>query len=126
MSSEQLGSSNSGYISKHWSGDLSLGVSFWINVIAINLLIKVAVFGIDLIIPARLSTFTSLVFVPFVIWAVVGAWRSAEKQIVNSDRAFWPNVTKVFIVIWTFLFVITTAKEIIIQEPIEQPARTVK
>ena len=85
------------YISNFWSGNESLGTSFW------------AVYfigGTILSLPAFVLSETSsaiFIFVPFqfiyLIWAMVGTWRSASKFKPKKNQWAWGTIAQVYIVL---------------------------
>jgi hypothetical protein len=93
------------YIMRHWRGELSLPVSFWINVQLVSLL-----FGFLLVIPIghyityapRLFSLGAIAFllsgIVISVWQVVGAWRSARAR-AASGRRFWARLAQVSLVI---------------------------
>jgi hypothetical protein len=99
------------FISKHWRGQYSLGVSYWVVGILSNL---VSVFAILL---ASQFMLTAVPFVPLsififfvivwsgliaqMVWQTVGVWRSATRRRIArhaaGKRAFWAVAAKVAI-----------------------------
>ena len=97
------------FITKHWRGQYSLGVAYWVVGILSNL---VAVFAILL---ASQFMLTAVPFVPLsififfvcvwtalialAVWQAVGIWRSATRRRIArhaaGKRAFWPVAAKV-------------------------------
>ena len=94
------------YFIRHWRGDLSLPVSYWINGFLANI---VAYFCVFLI--AGTAKFTSgdysylvywLSVIPIitliVIWQTVGIWRSSDRYSREESRWFWPAVAKLMVI----------------------------
>jgi hypothetical protein len=97
------------YVIKHWRGELSLGVSFWVSYLAINL-------GASLLLFKSLNHFFSetsllqvqlrVVFLYFAFfllapWQIVGLWRSAQHEILAKKAVFWPRSAQAICVIIT-------------------------
>lgn len=94
------------YFLRHWRGDLSLAVSYWVNGVLFTFVINLIVNALQYDALAR-SNFRLYVFISFLIltfefvfwlWFVVGAWRSAENHISKTKRKFWANAAKVMVV----------------------------
>ena len=95
------------YIRKHWRGELSLAVSFWINLFLLNgVIISVATLlsYYDVIKnPVNAARF-GLVYAVFAIlivypWQVVGLWRACNRQIKISGKRFLARTAQVLVVI---------------------------
>jgi ATP-dependent protease ClpP protease subunit len=95
------------YIRKHWRGELSLAVSYWINLVLLNIAVTLlSVFfssgGIieNPVIAARvviiLCAFNLLIIYP---WQIIGLWRSCGNHIEESGKRFWPRTAQVFVVL---------------------------
>jgi len=95
------------YILKHWRGQLSLAVSFWVNVFIINIGIRVFEFWLTetspIENPVLSSQFTiTYVFIALAIvypWQIIGLWRSANRSIEKTKKRFWPGAVKVLVVL---------------------------
>jgi len=97
------------YFVRHWRGDLSLPVSYWINYVLITF---VAVFAISVIVsefpspdPTRnvvgWAAYVSLVwFIALIVgvWQLVGVWRSAEKHKSRGGSGFWAGAARVIVI----------------------------
>ena len=103
------------YIRKHWRGELSLGVSFWVNLVLLNVGIKLLVllFPYSRIIENPVSTarlviiFGAFAFLIVCPWQIIGLWRSCNNHIEKSGRRFWARSAQVFVVLG---FVLTLGK----------------
>jgi ATP-dependent protease ClpP protease subunit len=95
------------YIRKHWRGELSLAISFWINLFLLNIVTALlwALLGYgeilkNPVIIARLviicSTFGFLVFYP---WQIIGLWRSCNNHIKRRGKRFWARTAQVLVVL---------------------------
>ena len=90
------------YISRHWRGELSLPVAFWVNFVALNLLLlalrpvaEQVLVAMALDDDPRFMARVALLHVAFVYglmypWQIVGTWRSAGRWIVQRQRRLWP------------------------------------
>jgi hypothetical protein len=85
------------YIIRHWQGDLSLAVSFWINLCLFGLgngLLVGAFFEYPSVWPKNYTVFSILCYTVIILalavqgWQLVGLWRSAKKhtQRGGADR----------------------------------------
>lgn len=95
------------YILKHWRGELSLAISFWVNVFLIN--IGIRIFEVWLTEaspienPVLASQFTiTYIFLALAIvypWQIIGIWRSANRHVEETKKGFWPGAVKVLVVL---------------------------
>ncbi len=95
------------YIRKHWRGELSLSMSFWVNA----LLISIIIFMIDYwfinvlrithpVVSVRLSLILTLIKLCLVCpWQIVGLWRASEKHVITHGRLFWARTVQVIVVV---------------------------
>ena len=95
------------YIRKHWRGELSLAVSFWINFLLFNLIIRL----FDLwftkahpienpVLSSRVWLFyTAAVIVMVYPWQIVGLWRCSMRRQAQTGRRLWGTITQVVVVI---------------------------
>ncbi len=97
-----------GYLKLHWQGKHSLVRSFWINSVALTILLS----GItsywlyagttteDPVLLARvvlgLYVFSYVFLLP---WQFIGLWRSANNYISFHGKSFWPRVAKLIIIL---------------------------
>jgi hypothetical protein len=99
------------YICKHWHGKLSLAVSFWINFVILNFVIrllwKFCCYNKIIenpVISARvivvLGVFAFLIVYP---WQIIGLWRSCNNHIQKSGRYFWVRASQVLVVLGIIL-----------------------
>src|SRR5207245_2791931 len=102
--------SRANYIARHWRGDLSLPVSYWINnflaTIAVSFVFRklgpiISISDAPLIF-ATSRTLVLIVAIAVSIWQLVGVWRSAGKHRARGGRGFWASVAR-FVVIAGFL-----------------------
>jgi uncharacterized protein YecT (DUF1311 family) len=95
------------YIARHWRGELSLPVSYWVNGLLGNVLAIIAVVAISRGFDFRdefdprvaLLTITLIWAVTFAIalWQLVGNWRSATNY--QQIKGFWGGAAKFAVVI---------------------------
>ena len=95
------------YLARHWLGELSLPVSYWINGLLANVVAVLVVAAIAANLNLRdeynpaielvslVGIWTALAVV--LCWQVVGTWRSATNY--QRTKSLWGSVAKVFIVI---------------------------
>src|ERR1039458_9335345 len=95
----------SSYILRHWRGELSLGVSYWVNGLLLTLIAATGEVVLDeaditqhpRLITAAYASF-SLLLIVVSIWQVVGIWRSAGRTIEERQRqsktAPWARVAR--------------------------------
>jgi len=96
------------FVARHWRGELSLGVSYWICGSLIGALvgggIAVLVASIDHSdIPLREYAFAAILLSLFSlavwIWSVVGIWRSASKHASRGGKPVWAGLAKFSVVL---------------------------
>jgi len=95
------------YIRKHWRGNLSLAVSFWINLFLLNIVILLfwVLLGYSEIlenpvISARVVIiFAAFVFLIVYPWQIIGLWRSCNRHIEIHGKHFWARTTQVLVVL---------------------------
>jgi hypothetical protein len=95
-----------GYFARHWRGELSLPVAYWVNNvllmfplgIGVGLLMAwISAWGESLQM-ASIGVLVGLAGLAVAsIWAPVGAWRSAVHQLEEGGPALWPRLTQVVV-----------------------------
>ncbi|MFC1793812.1 hypothetical protein ACFL3Q_09530 [Planctomycetota bacterium] len=94
-----------GYIRKHWRGELSLAVSFWINVFLVDLFLKlVEVLSAEFIHSPLTIARATTIYNPFVItilyaWQIIGLWRSCNRHIEATGKRFWARTAQAIVVL---------------------------
>jgi hypothetical protein len=87
------------WISRHWHGDLSFGVSFWINGALVELGLMAVGSYLMAIYPNGMPIEDSLavigVTITIIAWITTGIWRSSDK----AKRAFWKYAARVMCVV---------------------------
>jgi len=99
--------SSSNYILEHWRGELPLAISFWINLILLNIaillfnwlffqgsLIEHPVIGARLYIIFNLSKL--VIVYP---WQIIGLWRACTHYRAKTGRKFWPGLVEILIIL---------------------------
>jgi hypothetical protein len=112
------------YFVRHWRGDVSLGVSFWLNAVLATILFvtATAVFGramLDEAIPLRLvAVFATLICAAALTlgpWQIIGVWRSASRHTSRGGRHIWAVLAKVWVVLASPCLVTATVTSIVPQ-----------
>jgi len=98
---------NHSYFLRHWRGELSLGVSFWVN----TLLGAIALIAIGVVlgewvaqsqnnysVAALWVTMWSCAFA-VLVWQAVGVWRSAAHHVSATGKGFWSGSAKVVVIV---------------------------
>ncbi len=95
------------YIRKHWRGQLSLAVSFWINLFLLNIVILLfwTLLGYsDILKNPVISARVIIIFAAFVFlivypWQIIGLWRSCNRHIEIHGKHFWARTAQVLVVL---------------------------
>ncbi len=95
------------YILKHWRGELSLAISFWVNVFLINIGIRLFETWLTEASPIENPVVASQVTITYVFvalaivcpWQIIGLWRSANRHVEATKKGFWSGVVKVLVVL---------------------------
>lgn len=95
------------YIRKHWRGELSLAVSFWINLFLPN--IAFMLFDTWLTqnsiiehpqIAGRVTIIYAIVRLGLVYpWQIIGLWRASKRHIEATGKRFWARTAQVLVVL---------------------------
>jgi len=92
-----------GYIARHWRGELTLGVSFWVNNILLSAPVGFAIGALAAWISVtgdylRGGSIALLVAWPllllFSVWCIVGAWRSASAYADSGGSMLWSGLAR--------------------------------
>ncbi len=93
-----------GYFARHWRGDLSLPVAYWVNNVLLMFPLGI---GLGLLMAWTSSWGQSLqganvgmlvglgVLALASVWAPVGAWRSASRYLQEGGSSLWGGLTKI-------------------------------
>lgn len=94
--------SKSNYIARHWNGDLSLPVSYWVNGVLVGAVAGVLlVFVRDVIetLPLRamagITASAQLLAIAVTLWSSVGIWRSASNHTSRGGSRGWAVTAQV-------------------------------
>jgi ATP-dependent protease ClpP protease subunit len=114
------------YVLRHWRGELSLPVSYWVNFVLLGLV----GFGIgfaasdvaaDLRDP-RLLLALGVALIVFgltlPVWQIVGVWRSAGHHRARGGRGFWAIVARVLMVLGVLRLLGVVGTEVVPQLPV--------
>ena len=94
---------SNGYIARHWRGELTLPVSFWVNNILLALPVGLAIGALAAWIEVtgdylRGGSIALLVAWPllllFSVWCLVGAWRAATAHSETGGSSLWAGLAK--------------------------------
>jgi hypothetical protein len=108
------------YVARHWRGDLSFGVSYWLNSFLANLAGFVVLLGVGLLtapdkhplIFALTSSAAWLFAIAISVWYLVGVWRSARHHKARGGRGFWAATACVAVVVGFCCLISAIATEI--------------
>ena len=93
------------YFTRHWRGDLSLGISYWANgmlgtflvLFGSNMLVQMQdSFGLKWLAVSSLVLYVLALLVS--VWQCVGVWRSASKHVSRGGSIGWATAAKVAVV----------------------------
>ena len=96
-----------GYLRKHWRGELSLALSFWVNFVLLNIFFStIAVLNSDChftdnpVVISRIGIILIVIQLVFVFpWQFIGLWRSGTNRFKRCGRHFWSVAVKLLIVL---------------------------
>lgn len=85
------------YILKFWNGEESLGLSFWLvyNIGSIIVTLPLVILPET----SNLILVFGIIQYPYLIWAIVGTWRSASKFKPKKNQWAWGTIAQVYIVL---------------------------
>jgi hypothetical protein len=105
------------YLARHWTGELPLGQSFWVNTIAFNALLMVIRHFINVgweegSVQSSQLQLATVYFQVFLLapWQIVGLWRSAKRVIQEKQQILLPRIVQMgclasgVLVIWISLY----------------------
>ena len=98
------------YLLRHWRGELSLPISYWLNGFLGNIVAILLIFGIAGILGYINNAYTTLVYwvsaISFVLivtcWQAVGIWRSSDRYEREKGRHFWAVIAKLMVILGLF------------------------
>ena len=98
--------SNVSYIRKHWRGELPLAVSFWINLISLNLalmflnwLAQNSIIEHPQVKYQIFAIYSSVKFALIYPWQFIGLWRACNRYVKQSGKGLWAIAAKIVVVI---------------------------
>jgi len=96
------------FIKKHWRGDYSLGISYWVIGTLLTFLVVIVSSAVGSVnevseLGPRASGFfiLSVFFIIYGItfWQIVGIWRSADKHCQRGGKSTWANLAKLMVIL---------------------------
>lgn len=107
------------YIRRHWRGELSLAVSYWVNIFLFGLIVVVVQTSFlefsPIENPLHAARLVVLSVLPYLLicypWQVVGVWRACRRRIATRNRTFWAHVVQLVVALgcfFTFLQVVAS------------------
>ncbi len=95
------------YILAHWRGRLSLGRSYWLDCVLVNILLAIAIYGVGTLTRDSASPTFLLLYLysviaigtPLSIWQIVGCWRSASRDQTENKRTLLPALAKLSLIL---------------------------
>jgi hypothetical protein len=95
------------FVMRHWRGDFSLPVSFWVNWLWSTVAIAIALRCVGLFIRPdnepliiAMAVSTGWLFAVAVnLWWLFGVWRSARNHKVRGGRRFWAGVAHIVVIL---------------------------
>ena len=119
---EAIGKPAANYFVRHWRGDLSLPMSFWVNGVVLGIafqMIGAMVVGVRVALLTTMDLEVGAVSIAIVVlvlglalavWQCVGIWRAASRHEERGGHAAWGVVVKLLTVLW----IVATAAAIIL------------
>ena len=108
ITSQPRAVSHSGWIARHWKGQLSLAKSYWLVGVLLSFALVGATHALGyLMANANLSPVTGgivgsstiLTMIAIVVWQLVGIWRSAGNHMRATKRRFWAILARIAVVV---------------------------
>lgn len=94
------------YLVRHWRGELSLPVSYWVNGILTTLAAAFLAEAITQVDMTRRPTLGAVVYLQFMvficiatIWQLVGIWRSSDNHVSRGGSESWAGLAKFAVII---------------------------
>lgn len=108
------------YVGRHWTGDLALGISFWVNGFLLNIAFGIVVYIVVYAVAsggnkgAVIALLVAVLGFSVVlsIWQLVGIWRSAENHKLHTGRKGWAVVAQILVALGWFGLVYNVFKSI--------------
>jgi hypothetical protein len=121
---QSVSAKRTNYFVRHWRGQLSLGISYWVNTVlgGCFLVFLGAMIGSAVILSATpLAIICALALIAYAltivafVWQYVGIWRSASNHVARGGSGAWATVAKIIVVIGTMRCVVLIYKSYIPQ-----------
>lgn len=104
---EKIDNKKANYLLRHWRGELSLPVSYWLNGFLGNIVALLLVLGIGGSLDYLNNKYAFLIYwitatclvVIIAWWQAVGIWRSSDRYVKEKGRHFWATAAKLMVVI---------------------------
>jgi hypothetical protein len=95
------------YIYKHWRGELSLAVSFWINFFLLNVALRLFAVWFTQSTPVKHPVIASRIIIIYLIlflvicypWQIIGLWRACNRHIKESGKNLWARTAQVLVIL---------------------------
>jgi hypothetical protein len=93
------------YLVKHWRGELSLPVSYWVNATLIAGLVPIPLLyltsvteesGVSIQLTSAILMFVLVLSILISVWAIVGTWRSSDNHSYRGGSEGWATAAKFF------------------------------
>ena len=103
---EEHAAKKGNYFARHWRGQLSLGVSYWVSSLVSGLLVALVAGtvkpiqeALSLRLSCGLSMFLFALAIASTVWWLIGVWRSASGHVSRGGRRFWAGVAEAMVVL---------------------------
>lgn len=103
---EEQAAKKGSYFARHWRGQLSLGVSYWVSGLVAGSLVGFVAGtatpiqeALSLRLACGLSMFLSALAISSEVWWLIGVWRSASNHVSRRGRRFWAGVAEAMVVL---------------------------
>jgi len=93
------------YVARHWRGELSLPVSYWINGGLVTVGMNIIATLVELSGSAGAAVLYLVAAAPVSIWQIVGIWRSADRR-----HDGWATAAKVMTVIGALFWILALVR----------------
>ncbi len=95
------------YFKKHWYGQLTLGISYWINNVLLYIIFTFLIiffaknmdFTNDFVLPSIFMVIIWIVVSVLIPWSLIGLWRSTKNHIDKYNITFSANIVRIFVVL---------------------------
>ncbi|MBF0622987.1 MAG: hypothetical protein HQL54_13790 [Magnetococcales bacterium] len=104
--------SGPGFFLRHWRGDYSLFRSFWLHLVAVNVVLfgvgaafiwLQPLFGVHIRLWLTLMIAGALLLIPISLWQLVGVWRADDHFEEESRKSPWGRIARaslVMMILW--------------------------